>query len=246
MAVIIGAFHPGETDIIVAPDEARLPPLRSASLPERSERGKPPALSRQTPLISASGITEERRAMSRSNTLVLACSMLLLGATAAPAQTKVIPGEQVTVSATVEAVEPSSRMLTLKGPKGELRTVKVPEKVKRLSEIKVGDKITATYYDDITLRMKQPGEKDVDTLTEGVTRGTGARPAGAAATQQTITATIDAIDMKVPSISFKGPRGWSYSTRVRDKKALDQLKVGDRVDIFWTDVQLISVADAKE
>jgi hypothetical protein len=184
--------------------------------------------------------------MSRSNTLVLACSLLLLGANAAPAQTKVIPGEKVTVSATVEAVEQGSRMLTFKGPKGELRTVKVPENVKRFSEIKVGDKITATYYDNITLRVKQPGEKDVDTLAEGVTPGAGARPAGTSAEQQTITATIDAIDMKVPSISFKGPRGWSYSTRVRDKKALRQVKVGDRVDITWTDALLISVADAKK
>ena len=63
---------------------------------------------------------------------------------------------------------------------------------------------------------------------------------------QTITATIDAIDMKVPSISFKGPRGWSYSTKVQDKKALSQVKVGDKVDITWTEALLVSVDAPKK
>jgi hypothetical protein len=184
--------------------------------------------------------------MSRSTPYLLAVSLSLVGAAHLAAQTKTIPGEHTTVSAVVEAVEQSSRMLTLRDPKGELRTIRVPEDVQRFPEIKVGDTITATYYDNITLRVKQPGEKDVDTLTEGVTPGGGRKPVGTAAAQQTITATIDAIDMNVPSISFKGPRGWSYSTKVQDKKALSQVKVGDKVDITWTEALLVSVAAPKK
>jgi hypothetical protein len=63
--------------------------------------------------------------------------------------------------------------------------------------------------------------------------------------QRTITATIDNIDMDVPSISFKGPRGWNYSSKVKDKKALSQVKAGDRVDITWTEAMLVSMAPAK-
>ena len=97
----------------------------------------------------------------------------------------------------------------------------------------------------VTLRVKPAGEPDVDTLKEGVTPGGGRKPVGTAAVQQTITATIDAIDMNVPSISFKGPRGWKYSTRVQDKKALSQVKVGDKVDITWTEALLVAVAAGK-
>ena len=49
-----------------------------------------------------------------------------------------------------------------------------------------------------------------------------------AATQRTITATITNIDPKIPSISFSGPNGWKYSSRVEDKEALKKVKVGDR------------------
>ena len=58
--------------------------------------------------------------------------------------------------------------------------------------------------------------------------------------QRTITAKITAIDEKIPSISFTGPNGWAYSTRVEDKAALAKVKVGDRVDITWTAAALIA------
>jgi hypothetical protein len=172
---------------------------------------------------------------------VLVAAVLVLGtAGAVMAQTKSLTGESTTISATVEAINVSTRTLTLKGPKGNYVDVVASEDVKRFSEIKVGDTLTARYYENLVLRLKKPGEKTVDSATEGMTRGTGARPAGTAATQRTITATITAIDQKVPSITFSGPNNWSYSSRVEDKKMLAQVKVGDKVDITWTEALLVS------
>jgi len=45
----------------------------------------------------------------------------------------------------------------------------------------------------------------------------------------------------VPSITFTGPNGWKYSSRVEDKKALAKVKVGDRLDITWTEALILSV-----
>ena len=60
--------------------------------------------------------------------------------------------------------------------------------------------------------------------------------------QRTITATIVAIDNSVPSITFKGETvNWTYSSRVADKAALAKVKVGDRVDITWTEALTVSV-----
>jgi Cu/Ag efflux protein CusF len=74
-----------------------------------------------------------------------------------------------------------------------------------------------------------------------VTSGSNAKPGGTAATQRTITATITAIDMKVPSITFTGPNSWKYSSKVQDKEALSKVKVGDKVDIVWTEAVMISL-----
>ncbi len=43
-----------------------------------------------------------------------------------------------------------------------------------------------------------------------------------------------------PSISFSGPNNWTYSSPVEDRKALERVKVGDKVDIMWTVALLVS------
>jgi hypothetical protein len=171
-------------------------------------------------------------------TAVIAFAVLGLAGTAL-AQSKTLTGETQTISATVEAINVSTRTLTLKGPKGNFLDLVVPETVKKFAEIKVGDTLTARYYENLVIRKKLPGEKDVDTSTEGVTPGGAAKPAGTAAKQRTITATITALDPKVPSITLSGPNKWTYSARIEDKKVLDQIKVGDKVDLTWTEALLL-------
>jgi hypothetical protein len=162
-----------------------------------------------------------------------------------PAVTKTLTGEQKTVTATIEAIERNTRVVTLKEQNGEYNEVAVPADVKRFDTLKVGDKITARYYENIVLRLKLPGEKSTDTDSAAVTPGTGAKAGATAATQRTITATITHIDPTVPSITFSGPNGWKYSSRVQDTEALKKVKVGDRLDITWTMAVLISAEAPK-
>lgn len=177
---------------------------------------------------------------------ILFVAGLLAVSVTASAQIKQMPGDSVTKTGVVEAIDHQNRVLTLRGEKGDFVTVDVPESVERFADIKVGDTISARYYDNVTVRKKEPGEKAVDTDTAAISRAAGAKPAGTAATQRTITATIEAIDPKVPSITFKGPNGWNYSRRIMDKDVLKQVKVGDQVDFTWTEAVLISVIPPKK
>jgi hypothetical protein len=173
--------------------------------------------------------------------------LLALTIASAPAVaqvTKTIPGESKVVTATVEAIEKATREVTVKKPDGQYETFRVSNEIKRFDTLKVGDKVTARYYETLVLQLKAPGDKSVDTASAAVTRTEG-RPSGTAAVQQTITATITAIDQTVPSITFSGPRGWTYSSRVEDKNALAKVKVGDRVDITWTSAVLLSLEEGK-
>jgi hypothetical protein len=176
-------------------------------------------------------------------------SLVLAAALAAPAaaQVKEIPGETVTVSGTVEAIDHANRVLTLKDAEdGELVTIDVPAGAKRFDEIKVGDTVTARYYDNVTVRLKAPGEAAVNKREAAVTPGTGAKPGATIASQRTMTAVVEAIDAKVPSITFKGPKGWKYSRRIQDKNVLKQVKVGDQVDFTWTEAVMIEIVAPKK
>jgi hypothetical protein len=89
--------------------------------------------------------------------------------------------------------------------------------------------------------VKQPGESEVMSGAKGTTGSDQVLPGGTRAKQLTITATITAIDPNTPSITFTGPNGWKYSSKVQDTEALAKVKVGDKVDIVWTEAMLVSV-----
>jgi len=84
----------------------------------------------------------------------------------------------------------------------------------------------------------------VDVASGALTRSQ--TPGGTAATQRTITVVVTAMDAKNRSVTVKGPNGYVYSRRVQDKKVFDQLKVGDRLDMTWTNALLLSVDPAKK
>ncbi len=172
-------------------------------------------------------------------------AVTFLLAHAASAQvTKTVPGEMRTSTVVVEAIDVQNRQVTAKKDDGTYEVYYIPEAVKQFETLKVGDKITAKYYENIVLQLKAPGEASVDKSSSAVTRSDTAT-AGTAARQRTITATITAIDPNLPSITFTGPNNWKYSTRVQDKAALAKVKVGDKVDITWTEARILSLETVK-
>jgi len=175
----------------------------------------------------------------------LAGAVLLLTGSTAGAQSKTLQGESETVTVTIESIDLSSRIMTVKDSKGVYETLDVPPEVKRFSELKVGDKITAHYYENVVVRLKKPGEAAVDVDSGAVTRSPGT-PGVTAAAQRTITVTVTEMDPKAKSVTVKGPNGYVYSRRVQDKKAYDKLKVGDQLDMTWTNALLLSVDPPKK
>jgi hypothetical protein len=168
-------------------------------------------------------------------------AVLLVAAVSLGAQSRTLPGGELkVVTVTVEAIDSSRREVTVKKADGALETFYVPQAMKRFDTLKVGDKITAKYYDTIVLTLKEPGSAAVDKTGGALVPVEGA-PAGTMSYQRTITTTITAIDPKVPSVTFSGPKGWKYSSRVNDKAALAKVKVGDRVDITWTMAVIMSI-----
>jgi len=193
-------------------------------------------------MIGATGRLARRRGgiMFPRSSLTRTLLLLCLFALPASAQTKTLTGETKTVTASVEAIEKATREVTVKKPDGTYDVFYFPESIRRFDTLKVGDKITAKYYENLVLRVKAPGEKDVNSASGGTVRSES-KVAGTTSRQRTITATIAAIDPAIPSITFTGPNGWKYSSRVEDKKALAKVKVGDRLDITWTEALILSV-----
>jgi Cu/Ag efflux protein CusF len=154
-------------------------------------------------------------------------------------QTKTISSQERVETGIVEAIEASSRKVTLRKPDGTMVTTVAGPEIKRFDEVKVGDKITARYYDNVVLRLKRPGEAEEVSAVKGTTGAEQPSPGGTKAKQMTLTVTITAID------TTTGPEGYKYTSKVQDPAALSKVKVGDKVDIVWTEALLVSLEPGK-
>jgi hypothetical protein len=176
---------------------------------------------------------------------VIAAGVLVSVPQTVMGQSKTITYEQRTETGVIEAIEASTRTVSLRKPDGTIVTTVAPPDIKRFAELKVGDKVTARFYENLVVRLKAPGEPEGYSASKATTPSEQAMPGGTKAKQVQITATITAIDPALPSISFTGPNGWKYTSKVQDKAALGKVKVGDKVEITWTEAVLVSVEPGK-
>jgi Cu/Ag efflux protein CusF len=151
--------------------------------------------------------------------------------------------ESVTVQATIEAIDKTAKTVTLKGPKGNLVDVDASG-VARFDQLKVGDVVTATYSESLAVHVRKPGEPAPTAGSAAVTPRPGT-PGATAARQRTVTVTVEAIDPKVPSVTVKSLDGRVLSFRIQDPKNIEGLKVGDKVDVTYTQALLLKVDPAK-
>lgn len=177
------------------------------------------------------------------NTLAVAVLATLPLAGQAPKP--VTHSEMVEVTAKIEAIDHSNRIVTLKDKEGEVETIYCGPEVKRFSELKVGDTVTFRYYESVILAVRKPGQASglPKKATDGPTvqRGQGARPGATLSRQETATVVVTGIDPKVPSITVLTNDNSRSSFKVEDKNNIKGLAVGDKVEITYTVALLISV-----
>lgn len=180
------------------------------------------------------------RAFSTANGALAA---LIAFAAVAAAQQPVVQTTAIERTATIQAIDKGTRLITLRDPSGMTETIYAGPEVKRFDELKVGDTISAKYYESMAYQIRKPGQAAAPNADgePAVTRGTGAKPSATIAKQDKATVTIKAIDPAVPMITAATDDGRTFNYRVADKKNLKGLAVGDRVEITYTMALLLSV-----
>jgi hypothetical protein len=188
-------------------------------------------------------MSHRRRTCSRFVAAAVSVAALLaVAGPAASAQKAVSQSEAITETFTIVAIDYQARLITLKDKDGLTETIYAGPDVQRFAELKAGDTVTFRYYESIVYQIQKPGSTpppaggDVTAV-----RSTGPRPGGTVSRQMTATVTLQAIDLKVPSVTIKTDDGSVSSFKVEDRKNLEGVKVGDRVQITYTQALAISV-----
>jgi ribosomal 50S subunit-recycling heat shock protein len=151
----------------------------------------------------------------------------------------------VEVTATVTKIDQKTREVTVKMDDGQERSFVAGEEAKNLAQVKPGDRITVTYAEALVYEVKKGGAAVAPaSAVAGKAAQPGMKPAGAIARQTTVTVLITAIDTKAPSVTFKGAGGNTQTIKVMHPEKLQGVKVGDTVEITYTEALAIKVEEA--
>jgi hypothetical protein len=185
----------------------------------------------------------------------LATAATLALAVAAPvhSQQPKAAGKQVTiegvgvmeltrVTASIEAVDLNNRIVTLKGPRGNVFAVLVGPEVKNLQQVKAGDVLEIDHYESVAIDVKKT--EGVPSLTETgmvVKAKAGEMPAGVALRKVRVVTNVLGINTVNQSVLVRGPLGHLTEVKIRDPKVVSSLKSGGQIDLTYVEGVAIAV-----
>jgi Cu/Ag efflux protein CusF len=173
-------------------------------------------------------------------------AFLSFAAVPAAAQPKAEAAASLHKTATITAINPTTRVVTLKDATGRIEDFECGPEVKRFNELKVGDSVTFSYHAAVVVAVTKPGAAGASKAEVGAVRGQGAKPSAAITHQRHESVTIEAIDAATPSITVKLPDGHSMTAQVEDRKNLEGVKVGDKITVTFTEALMVTVDAAKK
>ena len=146
------------------------------------------------------------------------------------------------LTATVTAVDPASRKVTLVAPDGTKTTFKAGPHVANFEQIQVGDQVKATVAEQIVAFLRKNGEPANDGEAAAVALApVGDKPGILMANTVEITAKVKSIDVKHQKATLVFPDGATKTFKVRKDVDLTRRQVGEEVVIRTTEALAISV-----
>lgn len=181
--------------------------------------------------------------------LICACAAILLGSSvemvgAQPPAKKKVELEDarhgstiVSVVGEITAVDVANRVVSIKGPRGNIGEMKVDPAVKDLDKVKVGDRVRVSYRVALALALKKGG----DGIRERVETEASSMSGASATKRITIVANVESVNAKRGIATLRGPEGNFVDVKVRDPKLLHDVKAGDQVVASVTETVAVGV-----
>ena len=160
------------------------------------------------------------------------------------AQPPLMPGDELhfvsvlTFDGEIVAIDPAKRLVTVKGPNGEVLTLEA-EREEDLVTRKVGERVLVRYFEGARIDKEKPGEAaPVHSLKDGMI---GTEASGPSGKHRAVAASVERVDAANQEITLKGPDGSLETIMVSNPDFLSHVKVGHQVIITRTHALALSV-----
>ena len=177
---------------------------------------------------------------------VIAGSLVVAGSAAAQPPTRSV-ADEIEAIVTVTQVDPAKRTVTVKGPRGESRTIAIPQ-AQNLDQVKPGSRFKILYTEALAVGFGKSGEQPSASVGANVQPAPkGATPGGMATRTVEVTGVIDAIDHKNRYVTISGPQGAPVSVKVPDDlPEFNKLSAGDNITLSYVQALAIDMVPEDE
>jgi Cu/Ag efflux protein CusF len=189
-----------------------------------------------------------RRFAFVSSTALAAAALLVAGCTTPPAPVTV--SDVVQATAVVEAIDPATRRVRLKGADGRSMMVQASPSVQNFQQVKVGDRVTVRYTEAVAAEVVKPGTGVTTSAATTTTdrAAAGERPRASETVTLKGVVKVTSVDTVNNTVDIVGYDGAARKIRVADPKAREfirGLKSGDEVQLTFTEAVAVSVEPAR-
>lgn len=167
--------------------------------------------------------------------LVAACLAITTPASAEPETIPIMGAATATaLTGTVTVVNQEKRMLTIKTPEGRFVVLHVPDGVKRLDAVKIGNLLTITKTEAVLVDLKKGKGAATIGMSQKSTleQDPGTKPSGAIVDTTTLSGRVESVDKAKSTVTIQGPRD-RVTMRVEDPAVLESLAPGDGVQATY-------------
>lgn len=134
---------------------------------------------------------------------------------------------EATVTATVKAVNYTTREVTLADKSGNEVTIVADKSVQRLSEVKPGDEVIVQYRASLVGELREPtAEERAHPIMAVAAAGRAPKssdPAGAVGGAVRVVTTVQAIDLPNMRVTLQGPMGDLAIVKAQKKENVERL-----------------------
>ena len=147
--------------------------------------------------------------------------------------------------ATVAAMDREHRILTLQDEAGAQFVAEVPPNVPNLDQVQVGDQIVISYTKALAWQVRAKGQQQPAFSAEPAAASQSADKLKSSVGQSMVmTGKIAAIDTGKGTVTLAWPDGTSDTIKARDPANLKKVKVGDIVDINYSEAVAVALRPA--
>jgi hypothetical protein len=138
--------------------------------------------------------------------------------------------DEGTTTATVIAIDPKMRIVTLKGTSGQIRQIHLGKEAINFDKIEVGDKVRATLAEEIAVAVSKGGPAPSARDDQLVVRTTKASKPGILIAESTqVTGKVQSMDTDKRTITLAEVDGNPKTIKVGANVDMSELKAGDDI-----------------